>query len=71
MDLFEIAVLAVVQGVAEFLPISSSGHLILFHRFLGWPDQGLPFDIAANAGTLLALLWFFRKELPGMLEWKR
>jgi undecaprenyl-diphosphatase len=56
-------VLAVVQGITEFLPISSSAHLILVPRFLGWPDQGLTFDIATHIGSLLAVMVFFRREL--------
>lgn len=56
-------VLAVVQGLTEFLPISSSGHLILVPRFLGWPDQGLTFDLATHLGSLLAVLVYFRREL--------
>jgi undecaprenyl-diphosphatase len=56
-------VLAVVQGVTEFLPISSSGHLILMPRFLGWEDQGLTFDIATHIGSLLAVLVYFRRDL--------
>jgi undecaprenyl-diphosphatase len=56
-------VLAVVQGITEFLPISSSAHLILVPRFLGWPDQGLVFDIATHIGSLVAVLVYFRREL--------
>ncbi len=56
-------VLAVVQGVTEFLPISSSGHLILVPRVFGWPDQGLVFDVATHVGTLMAVLVYFRKDL--------
>lgn len=56
-------VLGVVQGVSEFLPISSSGHLVLVPRALGWPDQGLAFDAVTHLGTLAALLAYFRREL--------
>jgi undecaprenyl-diphosphatase len=56
-------VLGVVQGLTEFLPVSSSGHLILVPRFLGWPDQGLAFDAAMHLGTIAALLAYFRTEL--------
>ncbi len=55
--------LALVQGVTEFLPISSSAHLILVPHVFGWPDQGLPFDIAVNTGTLLAVVVYFRHDL--------
>jgi len=63
MDLLQIIVLAVVQGLSEFLPISSSGHLILVPHFLGWPDQGLAFDVAVHVGTLLAVILYFRHQL--------
>jgi undecaprenyl-diphosphatase len=56
-------VLGIVQGVTEFLPISSSGHLILVPAVLGWPDQGLAFDAAVHLGTALALLCYFAPEL--------
>jgi undecaprenyl-diphosphatase len=56
-------VLGIVQGLTEFLPVSSSGHLILVPRFFGWPDQGLAFDAAMHLGTLVALLAYFRSEL--------
>jgi undecaprenyl-diphosphatase len=60
---FQAVVLSLVQALTEFLPVSSSGHLILVPYFLGWPDQGLSFDIATNTGTLLALLVYFRSDL--------
>jgi len=63
MDYFQIVVLALIQGVTEFLPVSSSAHLILPTHLLGWPDQGLPFDIAVHAGTLFAVLVYFRDDL--------
>ena len=56
-------VLGVVQGLTEFLPVSSSGHLVLVPRLFGWPDQGLAFDAAMHLGTLGALLAYFRVEL--------
>jgi undecaprenyl-diphosphatase len=60
-------ILAIVQGITEFLPISSSAHLILVPRFLGWPDQGLTFDIATHIGSLVAVLVYFRRELAQLL----
>ena len=70
MDLIQIIVLAIVQGLTEFLPISSSAHLILVPVLTDWPDQGLAFDIAVHAGTLLAVVFYFRKELARMIvEW--
>ena len=56
-------VLGIVQGLTEFLPVSSSGHLILVPHVFGWPDQGLAFDAAMHLGTLGALLVYFRGEL--------
>jgi len=58
--------LALVQALTEFLPVSSSGHLILVPRLLGWSDQGLEFDIATNTGTLLAVVVYFRADLAAM-----
>lgn len=63
ISLLQSLVLGAVQGITEFLPISSSAHLILVPKLFGWPDQGLVFDVAANSGTLLAVLWFFRTDL--------
>lgn len=63
MTPLQAVVLGVVQGVTEFLPISSSAHLILVPVFLGWPDQGLAFDAAVHLGTALALLCWFSREL--------
>ena len=63
MDWIEAVVLALVQGLTEFLPISSSAHLILVPRFLGWADQGLAFDVAVHLGTLAAVLIYFRLEI--------
>jgi undecaprenyl-diphosphatase len=59
MSPFQAAVLGAVQGLTEFLPVSSSAHLYLIPRLLGWPDAGLPFDVALHWGTLLALLAAF------------
>lgn len=64
MSLFHVVLLAIVQGITEFLPVSSSAHLALAPWLFGWPDQGLTFDIALHFGTLLAvLLYFFRDWL--------
>ena len=60
-------VLGIVQGLTEFLPVSSSGHLILVPRLFGWPDQGLAFDAAMHLGTLGALIAYFRVELVELL----
>lgn len=72
MDTFQIVVLALVQGLTEFLPISSSAHLILVPKLFGWQDQGLAIDVAAHFGTLLAILWYFRNDLhPLYSDWSR
>ncbi|RMF96918.1 MAG: undecaprenyl-diphosphate phosphatase [Gammaproteobacteria bacterium] len=63
MDYLHAIVLALVQGLTEFLPISSSAHLILVPRLFGWPDQGLAFDVAVHLGTLLAVLAYFRRDV--------
>ena len=70
MEILQIVILALVQGLTEFLPISSSAHLILVPVLTNWPDQGLAFDVAVHAGTLTAVVLYFRKELTRMLvEW--
>ncbi len=66
MTLWQAVVLGIVQGMTEFLPVSSSAHLILVPRLLGWTDQGLDFDIAAHLGTFVAVLVFFRRDLSGL-----
>lgn len=63
MDITQALLLAIVQGLTEFLPISSSGHLILVPVLLGWEDQGLAFDVAVHIGTLLAVMTYFRREI--------
>ena len=66
IDLLQVVVLALIQGITEFLPISSSAHLILAAKAFGWPDQGLAFDVAVHGGAFLALAVYFRRELGGM-----
>ena len=66
MTFLQLVTLAFVQGITEFLPISSSGHLILVAKLSNWSDQGLNFDIAAHLGSLLAVCVYFRKDI-GML----
>ena len=67
MTLIQIIVLSLIQGLTEFLPVSSSAHLILGSKVFSWPDQGLVFDVATHLGTLLAVLVYFRKDLWRML----
>ena len=62
MSLFQAIVLGIVQGLTEFLPVSSSAHLALIPWAFGWQDPGLAFDVALHLGTLLAVLWFFSDE---------
>ena len=66
MDNLQAVILALVQGITEFLPISSSAHLILAPRLLGWADQGLAFDVAVHVGTLAAVVFYFRVEVARM-----
>lgn len=63
VTLIQILILAIVQGLTEFLPISSSGHLVLTSHVMGWPDQGLTIDIAVHVGTLLAVAIYFWRDL--------
>ena len=64
----QVVVLAIVQGLTEFLPISSSGHLVLVPYLVKWPDQGLAFDVAVHFGSLVAVVVFFREDLLGLLR---
>lgn len=66
MDYLQTILLALVQGITEFLPISSSAHLILVPVITGWPDQGLAFDVAVHLGSLVAVIVYFRHELARM-----
>lgn len=63
MDWPQIITLALIQGITEFLPISSSAHLILPSQLTDWPDQGLAFDVALHLGTLTAVCWYFKNDL--------
>ena len=66
MDWLQVVVLALLQGLTEFLPVSSSAHLILVPALTGWPDQGLAFDVALHFGSLFAVLLYFRRDLINM-----
>ena len=63
MTLFQLLFVAIIQGLTEFLPVSSSGHLILLPFVTGGPDQGLAIDVAVHVGTLLAVILYFRSEV--------
>lgn len=62
----QIIVLAIIQGITEFLPISSSGHLILLPAFTGWPDQGIATDVMVHVGSLFAVLVYFWRDCIGL-----
>ena len=66
MDWLQTIILALIQGLTEFLPISSSAHLILPAQLLGWADQGLAFDVAVHVGSLVAVMVYFRTEVIAM-----
>jgi len=68
MDLLHAALLGIIQGTTEVLPISSSGHLILVPRLLGWPDSGLTFDVALHFGTFLAIFYYFRTDVVTLVQ---
>lgn len=68
METIQAILLAIIQGLTEFLPISSSAHLILLSELAGWKDQGLVFDVALHFGTLLAVIFYFRREINEMLD---
>lgn len=68
MFLEQIIVLALIQGITEFLPISSSGHLILVPALTGWPDQGVVTDMVTNVGSLLAVIIFFWRDVLAMFR---
>lgn len=68
MTWLQVIVLAVVQGLTEFLPISSSGHLVLVPSVVGWTDQGLVFDVAVHFGSLGAVCVYFRNDIAGLLR---
>ena len=72
IDWFQATVLALLQGLSEFLPISSSAHLVLPSLLFDWPDQGLAFDVAVHVGTLAAVLYYYRSDVATMtLAWTR
>ena len=72
MLFWQIVVLALVQGLTEFLPISSSAHLILVPVLSSWPDQGLAFDVVVHLGTLTAVVWYFRNDVVQLtVDWTR
>jgi undecaprenyl-diphosphatase len=68
LTLVQIIVLAIVQGITEFLPVSSSGHLVLVPSIFGWTDQGLAFDVAVHVGSLVAVTIYFRHDIAALIS---
>ncbi|MBT6206953.1 MAG: undecaprenyl-diphosphate phosphatase, partial [Francisellaceae bacterium] len=69
LEPMQAVILSFIQGVTEFLPVSSSAHLIIFPKLFGWQDQGLVFDVAVHFGTLLAVLLYFKDTVTAMLRY--
>jgi undecaprenyl-diphosphatase len=67
VELLQVTFLAALQGLTEFLPISSSGHLILPAELLGWRDQGLVFDVSVHVGSLAAVIYYFRLQIVDLV----
>lgn len=68
MDIFKALILGVVQGITEFMPISSSAHLVIFPKILNWPYWGKAFDVALHLGTFLAIILYYRKEILALTK---
>ncbi|MBI5222384.1 MAG: undecaprenyl-diphosphatase UppP [Candidatus Magasanikbacteria bacterium] len=71
MGILQAGVLGIIQGLTEFLPVSSSGHLIFLPKLFGWADQGLAFDAIIHLGTLIAVVWYFRRRLWDIVAERR
>ena len=67
MELIQLIFISLVKGVTEFLPISSSAHLVLLPQLMDWNDQGLSIDVAAHLGSLFAVLFYFRNDFRKMV----
>ncbi len=63
MSIFQAIILGIIQGATEFLPVSSSGHLVIIPRWLGWPDPGLSLDVILHLATMIAVVVYFRKDI--------
>jgi len=68
MPIYQAFILGIIQGLTEFLPVSSSAHLSLAPLLFGWTDPGLAFDVALHTGTLIALLWYFRQDWAALVK---
>lgn len=71
MTILDSIILGIVQGLTEFLPVSSSGHLVLFQRFLGLEEPGVTLEVLLHFGTLLSVFWVFRKDFIDLLSFHR
>ncbi len=67
MNYFQSAILGLIQGLTEFLPVSSSAHLVIAPRMLGWSQPSVFFDVMLHAGTLAAAIWYFRGDIAAMI----
>jgi undecaprenyl-diphosphatase len=70
VDLIQSILLGIIQGISEFLPVSSDGHLVLFQRLLGFQGGSLAFNVTLHAGTLLSVLCFYYRDLLKMIDWR-
>jgi len=68
MTILQAIILGSIQGLTEFLPVSSSGHLIFVPHLFGWADQGLTFDVIVHLGSLVAVVWYFRERLMSITK---
>ena len=68
MDIFQTAILAFIQGLTEFLPVSSSAHLVIFPKFFDWPDQGLAFDVVLHFASLCAVIIYYRDSIAKLSQ---
>ena len=68
METFQILILSIIQGLTEFLPISSSAHLIITSQVLNWKDQSLTMDIFAHGGSLFAVIYYFKEDLAEAIK---
>ena len=70
-NFLEIVILSIIQGVSEFLPVSSSAHLIIFSNIIDFSSQSIIFDVGLHFGSLLAIIFYFKKELLNILNDKK
>ena len=69
--MLEILILSIIQGVTEFLPVSSSSHIILLSRLMNFVEENLVLNVSLHIGSFLAVLFFFRKEILNFLKYKK